>query len=84
MAQNEKITSSNRKVRRSFAINTVYCGKEWKNALRCSDVNPWPWDCGLGLRDLALAKKSRPLPKSCGPTKFTIVLWATLCSNHWS
>jgi len=52
MAQNEKITSSNRKVRRSFAINTVYCGKEWKNALRCSDVNPWPWDCGLGLRDL--------------------------------
>jgi len=35
---------------------------------------PWPWDCGLNLKDLALAKKSRPLPKSRGITKFTIVL----------
>jgi len=30
---------------------------------------PWPWDCGL--RDLALAKKSRPPPKSRWTTKFT-------------
>ena len=30
---------------------------------------PWPWDCGLGLRGLALAKKSRP--KSWQTTKFT-------------
>jgi len=30
----------------------------------------WPWDCGLGLRGLALAKNSRP--KSWRTTKFTI------------
>jgi len=29
----------------------------------------WPWDCGLGLRGLALAKNSRP--KSWRTTLFT-------------
>jgi len=30
----------------------------------------WPWDCGLGLRGLALAKNSRP--KSWQTTMFTM------------
>ena len=53
--------------------------------LQGSDVNPWPWpwpwDCGLclGLGDLALAKKSRPLPKSRGTTEFTIVIVDYIC-----
>jgi len=65
---------------RSFALSLS------KHRQIRSDVSPWLWDCGLGLRGLALAKNVRPT--SWQTTKSAInfhdsIDWSTVTGvNH--